>query len=449
MEGAGVSRGSEAEQTPQPGWGAGSGQRDPPPPSRASPPGAYLVGRAGALRAGGAGPWDRAAAAAAAGRGGWWQRRRGRRRRRRRPRRGRVAVGPGRGSGIPAPQPGGGPRTIPGGVSGPPAGALVPSARGYLGPSAPRGPGRLRSPQPWGALVPSARGAAVPSAPGPRRGSGPLSPGAWSGPFPSSPGCPSGGVRSPPPPPAPGCLGGRVVPSARLGPWEWAQSPQPGGLRSPPPWWGLRTPLRPGLGPPSAQGLPGRLSWLGCEGRRLPTLEEAGGVHRERGGEEIRPILAASRAVALAPGLRRLPGSEVCWVTAAGGSWGWRGCKGELGVRSRGLAIISTLAGRCAPCLLVKLLADWQAGLFGFFWVYNACGCLFTVFLLEALFWSRFLIYSVLCENLIKEGLGALRHCKYARQGWKEREKSLICKKWELCHIDLVLMKLSEGGSLS
>lgn len=69
MEGAGVSRGSEAEQTPQPGWGAGSGQRDPPPPSRASPPGAYLVGRAGALRAGGAGPWDRAAAAAAAGRG--------------------------------------------------------------------------------------------------------------------------------------------------------------------------------------------------------------------------------------------------------------------------------------------------------------------------------------------------------------------------------------------
>lgn len=55
MEGAGVSRRSEAEQIPQPGWAAGHPRflREHPPP------GAYLVERAGALRAGAAGPWGR------------------------------------------------------------------------------------------------------------------------------------------------------------------------------------------------------------------------------------------------------------------------------------------------------------------------------------------------------------------------------------------------------
>lgn len=59
MEGAGVSRRSEAGQIPQTGVGSGTS----PLSSRASPPGAYLAERTGALRAGAAGPWGRAAAA--------------------------------------------------------------------------------------------------------------------------------------------------------------------------------------------------------------------------------------------------------------------------------------------------------------------------------------------------------------------------------------------------
>lgn len=42
----------------------------------------------------------------------------------------------------------------------------------------------------------------------------------------------------------------------------------------------------------------------------------------------------------------------------------------------------------------------------------------------------------------------ALRRRQYARQGWKERVKGIVCKKWELCHIDMVLLKDADAGSL-
>lgn len=105
------------------------------------------------------------------------------------------------------------------------------------------------------------------------------------------------------------------------------------------------------------------------------------------GADPCHPI--PSQAIAVMLGLRCLPGAEVCGVARGDGfvlllGTNVLGCR--TGMRRGDLAITGTLTGGCAPCLLEEWLADCLAAVFGFFRVYKACGCLCTVFLLEALF---------------------------------------------------------------